>query len=217
MSESSSGAVSVTLSASQDPLRQQSQGLSRGAEKALALCLKAVAQEADHAQCGETLEVLETLLPELGSSEIDALISEPGYCAIRKRLLRIRAETWFIHECELARRALDHDPASALRSLFGHHIPRQAYADELAVLRPLRPRNILILGSGACPMSAVVIQDAFPMSTVVGLDRSRGVCVVRSSTGGVQLQRGEDPTRRSGEPESYRRVRLRYHGPDDWC
>ncbi len=197
MSESSPGATSVTLPGSDETPDDADSQLSQGAKKALSLCLKAVAQEADQAQCGETLDALERLLPGLESSDIDKIISEPAYCAIRQRLLRVRAQTWFTQECELARRMLEHDPATALLSLFGDHIPREAYADELAVLRPLHPQKILILGSGACPMSAVVIQDAFPLTTVVGLDRSQEACTLSarllaaSSYSAVTIQHGE--------------------------
>lgn len=148
--------------------------------KALALCLQAADSFAEGVPCGDALDALEALLPGLSPSDIDALIGHPGYVAIRAQLIRACAETWFERECDLARRALDDPSPLTVHKLFGGHIPLDAYADELAVLRPLRPRNILIIGSGACPMSAIVIQDAFPDATVVGMDRSARACELAS-------------------------------------
>ena len=151
-----------------------------GMEKALALCIEAAASFAEGASCGETLDTLEELLPALDPADIDALIGHPDYTAIRSVLVRACAETWFERECDLARRTLADTSSPTLRGLFGDHIPRDAYADELAVLRGLQPRSILIVGSGACPMSAIVIQHAFPAATVVGMDRSTQACELAS-------------------------------------
>lgn len=166
---------------SRDMLRLETPGLAPEADKALALCLQAAGSFADGARCGDALDALEELLPALSPIAIDALMGHPDYAAVRGKLMRACAETWFERECELARRALDDSPSLALRRLFGDHIPRDAYTDELAVLRSLRPRNILIIGSGACPMSAIVIQDAFPDAAVVGMDRSSRACELSSS------------------------------------
>lgn len=157
-----------------DVLRRQGPGLAPEAGKALTLCLEAADSFANGRPCGHALDALEELLPALSRPDIDALIDHPEYVAIRASLLRACAETWFERECDLARRALD-DPSS-LRSLFDDHIPRDAYADELALLGSVQPRNILIIGSGACPMSAIVVQDAFPDATVAGMERSSRAC-----------------------------------------
>ena len=197
MSETSPSTDSIVPQSPRDMLSHAARDPAPDPENALELCLQAVASDTDEAQRWDVLEELEILLPALGTNEITDLLSEPGYRAIRGQLLRVRAQTWFTHECELARQALAHDASSALRNLFGDHIPREAYADELAMLQPLAPRRILILGSGACPMSAVVIQDAFPNSTVVGLDRSEEACTLSArllATSGykaIKIQHGD--------------------------
>lgn len=149
-------------------------------ERALGLCIEAAASFAAGTGCGEALDTLEELLPTLDPGDIDALIGHPDYTAIRSVLIRACAETWFERECELARRALADASSPTLRGLFGDHIPRDAYADELGVLHDLQPRNILVIGSGACPMSAIVIRDAFPAATVAGMDRSTRACELAS-------------------------------------
>lgn len=163
-----------------DARHGQSRGLAPGADRALALCVEAASAFGAGRACGDALDALEELLPALSPLDIDALIDHPDYAAIRTRLIRACAETWFERECDLARRALDDPSSLTLRGLFGDHIPRDAYADELAVLRSVQPRNILVIGSGACPMSAIVIQDAFPAATVVGMDRSTQACELSS-------------------------------------
>lgn len=147
---------------------------------ALALCLEAANSLGDGGRCGNALDALEELLPALSPLDIDALIGHPDYVAIRANLMRACAETWFERECDLARRMLDDPSSLTLPGLFDDHIPRDAYADELAVLRSVQPRNILIIGSGACPMSAIVIQDAFPAAVVVAMDRSTQACELSS-------------------------------------
>lgn len=169
----------VAEQVSRDPVHRQTADLAPDVDKALALCLEA-ANSFDDEACGDALNALEELLPALSPADIDALIGHPEYVAIRTDLIRACAETWFERECDLARRALDDPSSLTLRRLFGDHIPRDAYADELAVLHSLQPRNILIIGSGACPMSAIVIQDAFPAATVVGMDRSTRACELSS-------------------------------------
>ncbi len=164
------------LDESRDALHGASRDLAPEAQRALALCLEAAGAFGDGEACGAALDALEELLPVLSPLDIDALIDHPGYVDVRSRLIRACAETWFQRECDLASRALDDESSLALRALFDDHIPRDAYADELAVLRSIEPRNILIIGSGACPMSAIVIQDAFPAATVVGMDRSPLAC-----------------------------------------
>lgn len=168
-----------------DPVARQPSAttLRRGArngvsktDQALALCLQAAGAIGDAGSCAQALDALETRLPLLDPLDIEALISHPDYVANRAPLLRACAETWFERECGLARRALEGPASRTLHRLFGDHIARAAYADELAVLAALRPGNILIIGSGACPMSAIVIQDAFPDAVVVGMDRSALAC-----------------------------------------
>jgi len=149
-------------------------------EQALALCIKAASGFTEGTGCSDTLDALEDLLPALGAADIDALIGDPGYAAVRAPLIRACAETWFERECELARRALDDSSSLTADALFGDHIPRDAYADELALLHAIQPRNVLIIGSGACPMSAIVVKDAFPGATVVGMDRSARACELSS-------------------------------------
>lgn len=164
----------------EDTHRPEPHSLSSQADKALALALATANSFADGLPCGDALDALEELLPVLSPLDIDALIRHPPYVAIRAKLIRACAETWFERECDVALRALD-DPSSLTPAkLFGNHISRDAYADELAVLRGLQPRNILIIGSGACPMSAIVIQDAFPSAAVVGMDRSTRACELSS-------------------------------------
>jgi nicotianamine synthase len=171
---------SVARHASTDLLHRETGDLAPEADRALALCLEAVSSFTYGASCGDALDALEELLPALSPSDIDALIGHPDYVAIRTDLIRACAETWFERECELARRALDDPSSLTLRRLFSDHIPRDAYADELAVLHSVQPRNILIIGSGAYPMSAIVIHDAFPSATVVGMDRSTQACELSS-------------------------------------
>jgi len=149
-------------------------------EQALALCIRAADAFTDGTDCGEALDALEALLPALGPADIDALLSHPGYAAVRAPLVRACAETWFERECELASRALDDSSSLTVEGLFGDHIPRDAYADELALLQAIQPRNVLIIGSGACPMSAIVVKDAFPDAAVVGMDRSDRACELSS-------------------------------------
>jgi hypothetical protein len=160
--------------------RVESRSLAPEVDEALTLCLEAAISFDEGRPCGDVLDALEERLPELSPLDIDALTGHPDYVAIRAKLMRACAETWFERECDLARRALE-DPSSLTpRRLFDDHIPRDAYADELAVLRSVRPRSILIIGSGACPMSAIVVQDAFPAATVVGMDRSTRACELSS-------------------------------------
>lgn len=163
-----------------DALHTRAPALAPEADKALGLCLQVTRSFADGAHCGDALDALEELLPALSPFDIDALMGHPDYAAIQANLIRACAETWFERECELAHRALDDPSSLTLRRLFGDHIPLDAYAEELAVLRSVQPRNILIIGSGACPMSAIVIQDAFPTATVVGMDRSTRACELAS-------------------------------------
>lgn len=145
-------------------------------DEALTLCLEAVKSFAGGEYCGDFLDALEERLPVLGPPDIDALIDHPEYAVVRGKLIRACAETWFERECDLARRALDNPSSVTMRSLFDDHIPRDAYADELAVLGAVEPKNILIIGSGAYPMSAIVMGDAFPAAAVVGMDRSAQAC-----------------------------------------
>ncbi|MDZ7839223.1 MAG: nicotianamine synthase family protein [Gammaproteobacteria bacterium] len=166
----------VPQNESRNSLHGDPRDLAPEAHKALTLCLEAVSSFGDGEACGTALDALEELLPLLAPSDIDALIGHPEYVAVRAKLIRACAETWFQRECDLASRALDDESSLTLRTLFDDHIPRDAYADELAVLRSIEPRNILIIGSGACPMSAIVIQDAFPAAAVVGMDRSPRAC-----------------------------------------
>jgi SAM-dependent methyltransferase len=159
-----------------DVTHNRVQPLAGDSGEALSLCFRAVAPQTSGADRWDILEELEILLPTLGAHEIEDLLGASDYCGIRGELLAVRADTWFERECGLARRWLDHCESSVLRNLFCDHIPREAYADELSVLQPFDPQRILIIGSGACPMSAVVVQDAFPAATVVGLDRSAEAC-----------------------------------------
>jgi len=150
-------------------------GLAAQPARALALCIEA-AQSGGDPPATAALESLEALLPALPPEDIDTLMRHPGYLAVRAELMRSCAETWFERECSLARETLDAASAVSLHELFEEHIPRDAYADELALLRSVAPRRILIIGSGACPMSAIVIQEAFPDAAVVGMDRSARAC-----------------------------------------
>jgi hypothetical protein len=199
MYESAPEPIAASLDSKAAP-NPEIQGLAANAHQALTLCLEAIAPDLEDTRCWDILEALETLLPSLELSEVEAVLTVPHYQAIRSQLLQVRADTWFSHECELARQALAHDGASALNNMFGEHIPREAYADELTVLHQLKPQNILIIGSGACPMSAVVIQDAFPRSTVVGLDRSLEACelsarlLARSGFSAIKIQQGDAET-----------------------
>lgn len=170
----------VPQNESRDALHGEIRSLAPEVDKALTLCLKAVDSFGDERPCGDVLDALEERLPALGPLDIDALVGHPDYIAIRAKLIRACAETWFERECDLARRALDDPSSLTLRRLFDDHIPRNAYADELAVLRSVQPRNILIIGSGAYPMSAIVVQDAFPAAAVVGMDRSTRACELSS-------------------------------------
>lgn len=163
-----------------DAAQGEGRGLAPAVDKALALCLEAANSFGEGRPCGDALDALEERLPALSPLDIDALTGHPDYVAVRAGLIRACADTWFERECELARRALDDPSSLTLRGLFGDHIPRDAYADELAVLRAIEPRNILIIGSGACPMSAIVVQDAFPAATVEGMDRSMQACELSS-------------------------------------
>lgn len=170
----------VPRNESWDAPRGETRGLASGVDKALALCLEAANAFHDGEPCEDALDALEELLPALSPSDIDALMGHPDYVAIRGTLIRACADTWFERECDLARRTLDDPSSLTLHRLFDDHIPRDAYADELAVLRSVQPRNVLIIGSGACPMSAIVIQDAFPAAAVTGMDRSPRACDLSS-------------------------------------
>lgn len=170
----------VPQNESGDALHRQIREPAPEVDRALALCLEAASSFGDGEPCGDALDALEELLPALSPLDINVLMGHSDYVAIRAKLIRACAATWFERECDLARRALDDPSPFTLRRLFGDHIPRDAYADELAVLRSVQPRSILIIGSGACPMSAIVIQDAFPAATVVGMDRSTRACELSS-------------------------------------
>ncbi|MGA8261349.1 MAG: nicotianamine synthase family protein [Arenicellales bacterium] len=185
------------LQESRGGLQGETGNPSPGLDEALVLCLEAARSFADANPCGDALDTLEALLPTLSPSDIDALIGHPDYVAVRGTLIRACAQTWFERECDLACRALDEPSSLTPHKLFGGHIPREAYADELAVLDSVRPRNILIIGSGASPMSAIVIQDAFPSATVAGMDRSARACELSSRLlaacgyGNVAIMRGD--------------------------
>lgn len=187
----------VPRNESWDAPRAESRSLAPGVDEALALCLEAAGAFRDGEPCENALDALEELLPALSPEDVDALMGRPGYVAIRPGLIRACADTWFERECGLTRRALDDPSAVTLRRLFDDHIPRDAYTDELAVLGSVQPRNILIIGSGACPMSAIVIQDAFPAAAVTGMDRSALACDLSSrllaacGLGNVRILQGD--------------------------
>jgi len=163
---------------SPDVAGRDARELAPGVQKALDLCLQVAAQPDGLAKPGGTLDALESLLPQLDPSDLAAVLDNPEYRAVRNDLLHGCAAAWFTRECDLARRALDGPADSTLHRLFGDHIPREAYADELDVLATLQPQRILILGSGPCPMSAFVVRDAFPSAVIVGVDRAREACTL---------------------------------------
>lgn len=177
MSESPARPVAA-LGQSPDVAGRDAREPAPGVQKALESCLQAVAQPDSLSKPGGTLDALESLLPQLDHSDLTAVLDNPEYRAVRNDLLHGCAAAWFTRECDLARRALDGPAAATLHRLFGDHIPREAYADELAVLATLRPQRILILGSGPCPMSAFVVRDAFPSAVIVGMDRAREACAL---------------------------------------
>jgi hypothetical protein len=174
------GSLNAAASRSPGITESGAGSLSDDGARALELCLQAADHRADLARAGEILDELETLLPTLGESDINTLLDNPDYREVRNLLLHCCAAAWFARECDLARKALAGPASSILRNLFGEHIPREAYADELAVLEELEPRRILILGSGPCPMSAIVLRDAFSATTIVGVDRDPEACELSS-------------------------------------
>ena len=123
-------------------------------------------------------EALEQRLASLSAEAIAALMAQPAYRRMRDSLIRDRAELWFEHEVQLAKDALDGTSPNPLEALFDTHIALDAYREELVALRPLAPRRMLIVGSGACPMSAYILSREFGDCRITGLDRSEQACTL---------------------------------------
>lgn len=143
-----------------------------------ALCREAAGYRTeDDLNAAAALAQLENRLPDLDDESLSGVLTDPRYRALRDDLLRARALAWYDQECRLARRSLAAvREGDDLPGLFRDHIPRESYRDELNSLCSIAVRNVLIVGSGPCPMSAIVMQDAFPETRIVAVDRSAEAC-----------------------------------------
>ncbi len=139
-------------------------------------CLEIMALPTGGPENLKLFENVEQRLADLSAAQLDSLLAEPSFSQIQSELIQARAKSWFIDECEIARKFLGSSVDRPLAEMFGDHIIEDAYADELNIIRAYEPSSIMVIGSGPCPMTAYVFRQAFPEVRIECVDKSAISC-----------------------------------------
>lgn len=156
-------------------------GAHKRMETVVRHCQNVAAQFSSPIELSSEFEALERVLRSLSEDEIATILDDPRYRALRNNLVSNRADYWIRTECDLAASILKSDTEKPLQDLFERHISREAYQCELEALRNCLPGKVLIVGSGPCPMTAVVLHQAFPGTSIICVDREPEACTLASA------------------------------------
>lgn len=136
-------------------------------QRALSLALRVTADPVPSAAAQERLFAeLDELLFGVDDEFTEWILRHESFRPIEERLHLIRAEYEYDRERDLARALVAAGDESPLGSFRSHGWYEEAHAFELEALAPYAPENLLMVGAGPFPTTAISFMRAYPDASV---------------------------------------------------
>ncbi len=141
------------------------------AGRAVALCADVIARQS-YMDRERIFAELDAILEQCAPAEIDSILNDPVFIAMREEVHSVRADYEYQREYVLAKDIIkthNRAPAQAFRSAEWYS---QATHFEMQALIPYQPRRMLFVGSGPFPISPLSYMAEDPAVAVACLERS---------------------------------------------
>lgn len=145
--------------------------------QSLALCLEVVREPTpNHVDQERLFAELDRFLATANRHQTESILRDPRFGAIRERLLLVRTGYEYARECVLARAIVKAKSEAPLKDFRSAKWYEEAHEFEIRALAPHAPRNLLIVGAGPFPTTAISFLRANPHATVTCIDNNIEAC-----------------------------------------